>query len=399
MENRPLQIKNRARISRAALRQNYNTICSLVSRGRPENPPAVIAAVKADGYGHGVDTVTQVLGDAGCDFFAVSSEEEALEVRRLEKARGRHPRILILGYTFPENASAMAAADIHCAAISPEHAIALASGVRETDPPLTVHIKLDTGMHRVGFSCDTEERAAETVRSIAGIAADPRLRIGGIFTHFACCDDEKMDGLTPVPEGVLTEIQFARYKRVLDALEAAEIPVGIRHAANSAAILAYAPAWLDAVRAGILLYGMAPDGKPWNGDEGFRPVMTLESTVAHIQRLRKGEHVSYGAVFTADEDRTVATLPIGYGDGWIRQYSGTAVRIGGREYPVIGRICMDQCMVDITGGEELVRIGDTAILFGDDLGASVGSLARRAGTIVYECVCQVSRRVPRVPTE
>lgn len=387
-----LRMKNTAYISRSALEQNYRTIRAILADGRPGNEPAVIATVKANGYGHGVDTVTRVLGDAGCGFFAVSSEAEALEVRALEAGRGRCPRILILGYTFPENAAAMAEAGIECAAVSPEHARALADAAGK---PLTVHIKLDTGMHRVGFSCDTEERARQTARAIGEIAGDSRLHIGGIFTHFACCDDEMLDGLSPVPEGQLTVIQFDRYRRVLDLLDAAGVDTGLRHASNSAAILGYTPAWLDAVRAGIILYGMAPNGRPWN-DDRFRPVMTLETTVAHIQTLLPGEHVSYGASYTADSPRTLATLPIGYADGWIRAYTGAMVRIGSHLCPIAGRICMDQCMADITGCEDGIRVGDPVLLFGDDRGESVGALAARAGTIVYECTCQVSARVPRV---
>ena len=392
MENR-IREKNKAFISTDALAGNYRAIGQILQEGAPR-PPQIIATVKANGYGHGVDTVTRVLGDAGCGFFAVSSEKEALEVRALEAERGRHPRILILGYTFPENAPAMAEADIECAAVSPDHAAALAETV--SAKPLTVHIKLDTGMHRVGFSCDREDRAEAAVRAIAAISCDPRLRIGGIFTHFACCDDEMLDGLSPVPEGVLTKIQLARYRRVLDGLDALGIPVGLRHASNSAAILGYVPAWLDAVRAGIILYGLSPDGRPWE-DDRFRPVMTLATTVAHIQTLLPGEHVSYGAVYTAAAPRTIATLPIGYADGWIRAYSGTSVRIGGRDYPIVGRICMDQCMADITGDEDRIRVGDRVTLFGGDRGERISALAVRAGTIVYECTCQVSARVRRIP--
>ena len=390
-----IRAKNTALISRSALEHNYRTICRILSEKRPDTPPQVISTVKADGYGHGVDTVTRVLGDAGCGFFAVSSEKEALEVRQLEAGRGRHPKILILGYTFPENAPAMARADIACAAVSPEHAAALAEG---TDLPLTIHIKLDTGMHRVGFSCDTEERAEASADAISAIAAHPRLRIGGIFTHFACCDDEMLDGLTPVPEGQLTEIQFARYRHMLDLLEHRGVDAGLRHASNSAAILGYAPAWLDAVRAGIILYGMSPDGKPWE-DDSFRPVMTLESVASHIQTLRPGEHVSYGAAYTADTPRTLVTLPIGYADGWSRAYTGAFVRFGSCLCPIVGRICMDQCMADITGHEDEIHVGDRAVLFGGDRGESISALAARGKTIVYECTCRISARVCRVETD
>ncbi len=396
--NTSLHNKNIACISKEAIAGNYRTICRHLAEGCSGQVPQVIATVKANGYGHGVDTMTQVLGDEGCGFFAVSSEREALEVRALEENRGRHPAILILGYTFPENVPMMVGADIACTAVSPAHGLALAEAAKAAGMVLKIHIKLDTGMHRVGFACDTADRRAETVAAIASLSHHPHLQIGGIFTHFSCCDDEMLDGLLAPGETVpLTETQFARYKAVVDGLVQEGVDVGIRHAANSAAILGYVPAWLDAVRAGIILYGLAPDGKPWGEDDGFAPVMTLETCVAHIQTLLPGEHVSYGATYTATEPRTVATLPIGYADGWIRAYAGAFVTIGDGRFPVIGRICMDQCMVDITGWEERIHVGDKVVLFGGDRGESLAALAKKAGTIVYECTCHISERVPRIP--
>lgn len=383
--------KNIAYISKEAIKQNYQAIETRLAAIRGQSP-TIIATVKANAYGHGVDTVTEVLGGAGCGFFAVSSEREAIEVRELEAKRGRHPQILILGYTFPENAALMAQNDIECTAVSPEHGVALADGVGEGK--LKIHIALDTGMHRIGFGCDTPERAEKTAEDIAILSQDPHLMITGIFSHFAVCDDEMLDGLSPVRSGKLTEIQMERYQNVLTLLDKRGVSVGLRHIANSAAILGYVPAWLDAVRAGIILYGLSPDGRPWQ-DNAFCPVMQLTSTVAHIQTLRAGEHVSYGATYTAETDRTVATLPIGYADGWIRAYTGATVEIQGESYPVIGRICMDQCMIDITGAEDRVHVGDLVTLFGGDRGEQIAALATRAGTIVYECTCQVSYRVPR----
>lgn len=390
-----IQDKNKAYISRKAIAQNYQYIqnCLQTNQG---NVPQIIATVKANAYGHGVDIVTEVLGEHGCSFFAVSSEREAIEVRKLEEKRGRHPRVLILGYTFPENAPSMAENDIECTAVSPTHAIELAGAVGQGR--LKIHIALDTGMHRIGFACDTPELAEQTADDIAALAAEPHLRITGIFSHFACCDDEMLDGLRPVSNERLTDLQLARYGHVLALLEARGVSVGLRHIANSAAILSYVPAWLDAVRAGIILYGLSPDGKPWR-DAGFRPVMTLVTTVAHIQTLRPGEHVSYGATYTAETERTIATLPIGYADGWIRAYTGAAVMLHGEDYPIVGRICMDQCMIDITDAKTPVAVGDPVVLFGDDNGARLADLAKRAGTIVYECTCQVSHRVPRIPID
>lgn len=396
-----LREKNIAYISKGALRNNYKAIEAHLQSGAAE-PPQIIATVKANAYGHGVDIVTEVLGACGCRFFAVSSEAEALQVRQLEQARGRHPRILILGYTFPENAAEMAENDIECTAVSPAHGAALAAGVGAGR--LKLHIKLDTGMHRVGFACDTAKAAGETVQDIAALAGNPHLCITGIFSHFACCDDEMLDDLRPVPEGKLTEIQWMRYQRVLGLLAEQGIEVGTRHLANSAAILHYTPAWLDAVRAGILLYGLSPDGRAWM-DHTYRPVMQLMTTVAHIQTLRPGEHVGYGATFTATEPRIIATLPIGYADGWIRAYKNAQVTIrSGMDgtacrCPVVGQICMDQCMVDITECAACVQVGDHVVLFGGDDGESVEHLAFCARSIVYEVTCLVSARVPRKPVE
>lgn len=391
--------KNIAYISKDAIKQNYKSIEAKLAGC--DHVPEIIATVKANAYGHGVDTVTEVLGDCGCRFFAVSSEKEAIEVRKLEEERGRHPRILILGYTFPENAPTMVEQDIEVTAVSAEHAGALAEAVSGR---LKIHIALDTGMHRIGFGCDTAEVAQQTACDIAKLSQNEHLSITGIFSHFAVCDDEMLDGISPVSDGSLTEVQLKRYQQMLALLEERGISVGMRHLANSAAILGYTPAWLDGVRAGIILYGLSPNGKPWE-DEDFVPVMKLTTTVAHIQRLRPGEHVSYGATYTATEYRTIATLPIGYADGWIRAYSGAMVEIHGERYrerfreafPVVGRICMDQCMVDITGAEDWVHVGDTVTLFGGDRGEAIAELASRAGTIVYECTCQVSHRVVRKP--
>lgn len=383
--------KNIAYISKDAIRKNYQAIKDKLTTA-DGHVPEIIATVKANAYGHGVDTVTEVLGDAGCRFFAVSSEKEAIEVRALEEERGRHPRILILGYTFPENAPTMVEQDIEVTAVSAEHGVALAEAVSGR---LKIHIALDTGMHRIGFGCDTAEVAEQTVCDIAKLSQNEHLSITGIFSHFAVCDDEMLDGISPVSDGSLTEVQLKRYQQVLALLEERGISVGMRHLANSAAILGYTPAWLDGVRAGIILYGLSPNGKPWE-DDTFAPVMKLTTTVAHIQRLRPGEHVSYGATYTATDYRTIATLPIGYADGWIRAYSGAMVE-SGECYPVVGRICMDQCMVDITGAEDRVHVGDTVTLFGGDRGETIAELASRAGTIVYECTCQVSHRVVRKP--
>lgn len=397
--------KNTAYIFHGAFAQNYNEIQTRLHKNCAElgrtDIPRVICVVKADAYGHGINTAAGALGDAGCDFFAVSSEEEAEELRGIEAANGRHPDILILGHIMPENVIEMIEDDITCAMISLDNAKELSEAIsdyynsgyiRMADrKPLKIHIKLDTGMNRVGFAADPE-RLAETVSQIKTISDDENLRITGIFTHFSCADDETLDGhIVPGTDGY-TKMQLERYKAAVEALEKAGIEVGIRHAANSAAILGCPEAYFDAVRAGIIIYGLMPNGAV---DDGFRPAMQFDSSVTHVHKIRAGDKVSYGASFTAERDMTLATVAAGYADGFERAYSGCRVKIGGQAYKQVGRICMDQFMVDITDAKEPIRIGDAVTLFGGDDGTMVRELAQRAGTINYEVICKVSKRVIR----
>ena len=380
-----MKYKNIAYIDTAALAENYRTVCEKAGAAQ------VIAVVKADAYGHGIACAATVLGAAGCSFFAVSSEEEAVELRRIEHENGRHPSIIILGHIMPENAREMAENDIVCTAVSYDNAVLLDRVMAGSPHRLTVHVKLDTGMNRVGFPADDGNRAGtvEQIRAIAGFA---NLKLGGIFTHFSCADTD----LTGEDTGY-TALQLERYRKVVDALEAAGVDVGIRHAANSAAILGLEGAYFDAVRAGIVLYGLSPAGdKEEAVRAGLRPVMKLCSRVAHIHRVPAGDRISYGGTYEAGDNCTVAVIAAGYADGYERAYRGCSVMIGGRAYKSVGRICMDQFMVDITGHEREVGVGQEVTLFGGDDGALIESLASSAGTINYEVICKVSRRVKRV---
>jgi len=388
--------KNRAVISLAALRHNYQTLRQYTAAHtlKGAKVPEVIGVVKANAYGHGAEIVTKVLGDAGCRFFAVSSEREAAEVREWENARGRTPEILILGYTMPENVPAMAEQRILCTAVSTEHALAMAEAADKAGcTPLRIHVKLDTGMNRVGFAAQ-EDLAEKTAAEIAALAMDPRLKLCGMFTHFSCCDDERMAGVYPCSGEKLTEKQWHRFCRMRELLTERGVEPGFCHVANSAGLFTYPETYMDGVRAGIVLYGVSPDGH-LREELNLRPVMRLETTVGQIHTLLPGEHVSYGATFTAETPMTLATLTIGYGDGFLRSYRQSCAVIGGRKYPITGRICMDQCMVDITGSETLVHAGDTAVLFGGDRGEMLLALAEYAQTIPYECLCAIAPRVIR----
>ncbi len=391
-----MKYKNTAYIDRSALEGNYRAITDMCERAG-KKAPTVICVVKADAYGHGVDTVARVLGDAGCNYFAVSSEEEASSLRAIEAANGRHPDILILGHVMPENVPCMIENDITCALCDMANAKELAQA-NTTGTPLKVHIKLDTGMNRVGFRAAGDD-FEKTVREIEKISRMAEIKITGIFTHFSSADDELLsEKLVSGYEeaGGYTAAQLALYNRMVDELERHGVDVGMRHTANSAAILKLNEAHFDAVRAGIVLYGYRPDGEC---DTRFLPVMRFDSSVAHIHTVMRGERISYGAEFEAERDMIVATVAAGYADGFERAYSGCDITVGGRRYKQIGRICMDQCMIDVTpedGGECAVSVGDAATLFGGDNGESVNALARRGGTINYEVLCRVSKRVPRV---
>lgn len=391
--------RTRAIISKSALRHNFLAIQKHLLDHTPAGAavPEVISVVKANAYGHDVHIVTEVLGDAGCRFFAVSSGEEAIEVRKLEAARGRNPEILILGYTLPENVPEILSGHILLTAVSPEHALAMADAAEKAGTlPLRLHIKLDTGMNRIGFSAH-ENEAVKTADAIEMLAKDPRIQICGMFTHYACCDDEMLADF-PCDTETMTMQQYGRFRYIRNLLEGRGISCGFCHTANSAAIYTHPQAYLDGVRAGIALYGISPDGK-LHPELNLRPVMRMETTVAHIHTLPVGEHVSYGATFTAEKPLTLATLTIGYGDGFLRCYSPSSVTIGRQKFPIVGRICMDQCMVDITDAKIPVKPGDTAVLFGDDDGETLLHLAEYGNTIPYECLCAVSPRVVRIGEE
>lgn len=375
--------KTWAEIDLAALRQNYRTLRDLTC-GETERRP--IAVVKADAYGHGAARCVAALMDEGCDFFAVSCIEEAMAVRAV--CPPERADVLLLGYTLPGEAALLASHDVIQTVFSRDYAEALSVAAAAADVQVRVHVKLDTGMNRIGFltaSADLEE----TVAAIAAIADDPHLELCGLFTHFARADETD-----PAP----IDAQFARYNAVIDALAARGIDPGMRHVCNSAAACRYAIGRLDAVRLGIMLYGAPPvHGFDAICPVSLTPVLRFCTRIAHLHTLAPGEAVSYGGRFTADTPRTIATLPVGYADGFVRAFGGASVSVatadGPCEAPIVGNICMDQCMLDVTGLR--AEVGDIVTLFGD-CPERLRDLAERAGTIDYEPLCLISGRVPRV---
>lgn len=386
----PKRFRTWAKIDTEALAWNYRYLRDRVRSCRADCE--TIAVIKADAYAHGAHRVVDTLVEEGCRFFAVSCIEEAIDARTICRCilgKDDDCRILILGYTAPSLAATLAEYDLITTAPSYEYLLALSEEAMAVDVTVAVHVKLDTGMHRLGFSTQNDKDIERTVTEIKKATGLAGIRIAGIFSHFADADTD----VTDTPEG-LTETQLRRFFAVITVLRADQVEFGMTHLCNSAAALRFPTLALDAVRLGIALYGVRPADA---FQTPLRPVMKLQTVISHIHTIQKGESVSYGATFVAKKNMTLATLPIGYGDGFLRAYHGASVTVhaqtGDFEARVVGRICMDQCIIDITGHEAAVE--DTVTLFGDNPEA-LYRLAELARTIPYECLCLVTGRVPRI---
>ena len=378
--------KTWAEIDLGALRHNYRLLKERIQNG---SGGRMICVLKADAYGHGADCCAGALLEEGCDFFAVSCIEEAVALRNICTKLGRAADIMILGYTLPYSASMLAANDIIQTVFSPEYSAALSGEAERQGCVVRTHIKLDTGMNRIGFVAQDEASVLQTAEDICRISAYGGTKVEGMFTHFAKADEK------PAGKNEMTLRQYERFIRVNELLKKRGVNIPFLHVSNSAASVLYPSFKLDGVREGILLYGARPSKEAEL--LGLRPIMSLKSVISHIHTLQPHEGVSYGATFSSDEERLIATIPIGYADGFIRAFSGAQVSIetsGGIEKAqIVGRICMDQCMIDITGTS--AKVGDTVTLFGHEP-SQLYELAERAGTIDYECLCLISGRVPRV---
>lgn len=370
-----------AQVDLDAIAHNFAVISRSLSEGcRP------IAIVKADAYGHGAVPVAQALRRAGADFFGVSNLEEALQLRR----GGIDAPVLILAYTPPEEARRLSDNHITQTVLTPDYAAQLNDAAEKAGCRVQVHIKLDTGMSRVGLSCRRDNDIAAAVREVAGVCRLPHLQAEGLFTHFASADEARDDGFTAG--------QFERFMQVAEALEQQGIHLPVRHCCNSAATMVHPEMHLDRVRPGIILYGLAPDPSWMGALMDLHPAMELKTVVSMVKTIPAGTPVSYGRTYTCDHPITVATIPIGYADGYPRCMSGRArMIVNGRFAPVIGRVCMDQCMLDVTGIPG-VEAGSVVTVFGRDGDAvlPVEEVAALDNTIHYETVCLIGKRVPRV---
>jgi alanine racemase len=364
-----------ARVNLAAIERNVARLLSLL-----DSRTMLCAVVKADGYGHGAVQAGQAALAAGARQLAVATATEAAELR----AAGITAPILVMGAISPDELQVALAARAVLVAWSEAFVVevARAAQARATGDPIALHVKLDTGMGRLGIRDPDEAR--RVAEAIAGRA--PTVRLAGVMTHFATADAD--------PEFVAQQLE--RFEPLVAQLRR-RWPGLVVHAANSAATLTQPRSHFDLVRCGIAIYGC----DPMNNDpvlHGLEPALELSSYVAAVKRAAPGESVGYGRRFIADRETWVATLPIGYGDGLWRRYADHCeVLVRGRRYPLVGAVSMDNITVNV-GVDPIVEVGDVATIIGSDGGErqTAEQLARRIGTINYEVVCGISKRVPRV---
>lgn len=366
-----------AEINLDALKHNIGVIKSNIA-----DTTEIMAVVKADCYGHGMQYFLPELELLGCGFYAVSNIEEALDVRRYTDKP-----ILILGYTPADYADVLSKNNISQTVFSLDYAQSLSSAASR---PVKIHIKIDTGMQRLGFSYCDSVKDSLTVDEITTACALQNLQIEGIFTHFAESDNKK-------ETDDFTDKQFGSFTHLIGLLEKKNITFKYRHSANSAAILMHHEKQLDAVRAGIIIYGLYPSADMMN-DFDIRPVMSLKSIVSMIKTVPSGQTIGYGRTYMAEKDLKIATVPVGYADGYPRHLSNKGyVIINGKKANIVGNVCMDQIMVDVTDIPD-VTLGDEVLLFGESDGNIIPAdeLASLCGTIGYELISNLGKRVPLV---
>ncbi len=345
----------------------------------------MMAIVKADAYGHGVFEVAKTAIENGADYLGVAWVCEAIELRKM----GITSPILLLGNSFDSVLDEIVRYDITATVSDVSFAEKLSSVAEKFNKTAKVHIKIDTGMSRIGFLSDTESARKDTCDKILKISELSGLEIEGIFSHFASADEENED---------YTHMQYNRFLAVVNDLHNMGLIIPIKHICNSAATVKFPQMHLDMVRAGIMMYGLYPSKSFDKNLLNLIPVMSFKARVTAIKELDKGVPLSYGRTYCTEEKSKIATVSVGYADGYPRALSNAAeVVAGGERVKQVGRICMDQCMIDVSKVNN-INVGDEVTLFGkaSENGVSADCLADTLDTINYEIVCGVARRVPRI---
>lgn len=364
-----------AEIDLQKIKHNYEIIKKSIN---PET--AVMAVVKADAYGHGAVVVSKELEKSPVDWFGVAFLGEAIELRK----GGVTKPILVLGWTPPEDFQFALDYNITLTMFSLNDCNTLSQVALKNSTVASVHIKIDTGMGRLGLLVNEQ-----TENEVLQAFQLKGLNIEGIFTHFAKADE---------PEADFTARQNQSFIDLIKNLEKKGCRFKYKHAANSAAILAEKDTWFNMVRLGIALYGLTPSTHEKFVNRGLQPALSLKAKVSHVKVVDEGFPVSYSSKFITERKTVLATVPIGYADGYLRKFSAKGkVIIHGQYAPIVGVICMDQFVCDVTDIPEEVKPGDMVILIGEDRGISVTAddLAEQSETINYEILCGISGRVPR----
>ena len=341
----------------------------------------IVAVIKTDGYGHGALPIAKAIEHVDYLWgYAVATVDEAMML----VDDGRKKPILVLGVSFPEHFDAIIRNDIRACVCDFETAKKLSDIAVAKNKICHIHIKIDTGMSRIGFQVNED-----TANTILEISKLPNIIIEGIFTHFANADESDK---TP------TYAQIERYQTMLDMLSERNVHIPIKHCSNSAGIVDLPEANMNMVRAGIILYGLWPSDDVNKTNMDLRPVMSLKSHISYLKTLEAGRKISYGGTYETNKEQTIATIPVGYGDGYARSLSNKGyVLIRGQKAPICGKVCMDQFMVDVSHIDG-VKVGDAVTLLGKDGNERITmeELGRLSERFNYEFACLITPRVPRV---
>ncbi len=365
-----------AEINLDAIARNFTAIRKIVNKD-----VKIMCVVKADAYGHGAVEVGQTLLECGSSILAVATIDEAIQLRE----SGIAVPILILGFTHPLTYDRIVQYDIIQTIFSYDTAKYLSDTAVSVNKKAKVHIKVDTGMTRIGLRPDKDR-----ISEIQQISILPGIEIEGIFTHFAAADQEDKS---------YTNMQFDSFMQFNRELEKSGLYIPIKHVCNSAGIIECPEMHLDMVRPGIILYGLYPSNEVDKGKISLEPALSLKARITMVKDVAAKLPVSYGGTYITRRPSRIATVSIGYGDGFSRLLSNKGhVLVNGEKAPIIGRICMDQCMIDVTYLKENVAVGDEVVLIGRQCADEISAdrLADEIGTINYEIICAIGKRIPRI---
>lgn len=376
-------------VNAEAIRHNYRRVSEEIAKKRSDC--SIIAVIKGDAYGHGITECTRIFLSEGCRAFALANVEEALCTKRVCDRYGIRADIIIFGATEPALIGEVGRHDLIQTIPSFDYAKKLSAAATAAGVSVRAHIKLDTGMNRLGFATFSEEQKAVTAAQVAQIAGMPGIVIDGVFSHFASADEVDEHSMKR------TELQSIRFFDTLDRIRLSGVDPRVVHLCNSpGAFTRPSKDLADAVRIGISLFGFGPAP---GVDIGLKPTFKLCAKIARVNRLTKGEELGYGGTYRVEKEINAATVGIGYADGVFRHSAGHRVSIYAPDGTfrgmgeIIGRVCMDMCMLDI--GSIDAAEGDTVVFYGDDR-VSCLDFAIHCNTIVHECLSLVSGRVPRI---